>query len=326
MEYDTRLTDNPTVAQVANRWHAMQTPGWQPQTVKGHRGRLDMHVLPRWGDYPVSSLDPLDISRWINVDMASGLALSTRKLILVTFSAPLNWGMEMGIIESNPVRQVKMPTEHKDVVPVPDTAAILRTIEWAEPLWANLVYLTANTGLRRSEVAGLQWQDVGGSSIVVSRAIGSDGQPKSLKTKRSKRRIAIGPQVVERLNEMYIDRRLACIKANHPRPGSTYVFSNDVLGEKPIHPDNISHWWIANRRDDSIRFHDLRHWAASQMLASGIDAVTVASRLGHDPVVLMRTYAHMIPERDTEAAAVTENILTSQVVPSPPAPEKHLID
>jgi site-specific recombinase XerD len=51
------------------------------------------------------------------------------------------------------------------------------------------------------------------------------------------------------------------------------------------------------------RLYDLRHCAASTMLANGVDPVRVAQYMGHSPAVLFSTYAHVIAETATEAVA-----------------------
>jgi integrase len=53
-----------------------------------------------------------------------------------------------------------------------------------------------------------------------------------------------------------------------------------------------------------ITFHALRHTHASQLIASGVDIVTIAKRLGHaKPSVTLSTYAHMFASDDRKAAA-----------------------
>jgi integrase len=58
-----------------------------------------------------------------------------------------------------------------------------------------------------------------------------------------------------------------------------------------------------------VRLHDLHHHVATQLLASGVDVVTVAGRLGQDPSVTLRTYSHFVPARDRAAADVMAALL-----------------
>jgi integrase len=53
----------------------------------------------------------------------------------------------------------------------------------------------------------------------------------------------------------------------------------------------------------SFHFHGLRHTAAILLLTSGVDVKTAAAWLGHNPALLLNTYAHFVPSADREAAA-----------------------
>ena len=59
-----------------------------------------------------------------------------------------------------------------------------------------------------------------------------------------------------------------------------------------------------------MRFHDLRHTHATILLANNIDAVAVATRLGHsDATVTLQTYAHALRRRDEDAARALQNLI-----------------
>jgi site-specific recombinase XerD len=62
-----------------------------------------------------------------------------------------------------------------------------------------------------------------------------------------------------------------------------------------------------------VRFHDLRHTHASLLLANNVDAVAVASRLGHsDAETTLREYAHALRKRDLAAAEVMQQLFSAQ--------------
>lgn len=59
-----------------------------------------------------------------------------------------------------------------------------------------------------------------------------------------------------------------------------------------------------------VRFHELRHFVATQLLAQGVDIVTVSTRLGHnDPSVTLRIYAHWFAARDRSASDLMSKLL-----------------
>jgi integrase len=60
-----------------------------------------------------------------------------------------------------------------------------------------------------------------------------------------------------------------------------------------------------------IKFHSLRHIAASLMLNHGIPVLIVSRRLGHSKVsVTLDIYAHMIPEMQHDAAVLMDELIT----------------
>ncbi len=86
-----------------------------------------------------------------------------------------------------------------------------------------------------------------------------------------------------------------------------YVLSTHADGSQPCLPDSLgrAYWRLAHEIGDHTRFHDLRHFAAAQAIAAGIDVRTVAGRLGHaDPAITLRVYSHVLAEGDRAAAAL----------------------
>lgn len=86
-----------------------------------------------------------------------------------------------------------------------------------------------------------------------------------------------------------------------------------VLGKKngePRSPNMVSKEWIkfaAGHGLAQVRFHDLRHTHASQLIAAGMDVVTISKRLGHaKPTVTLDVYGHLFKNTDELAAQIVE--------------------
>jgi hypothetical protein len=63
---------------------------------------------------------------------------------------------------------------------------------------------------------------------------------------------------------------------------------------------------------DHVRFHDLRHFVATRLLAGGVDLRTVAGRLGHSTAgVTLNVYAAFVPDADHRAADVMASLLAA---------------
>ena len=90
----------------------------------------------------------------------------------------------------------------------------------------------------------------------------------------------------------------------------------DPTARDPIKPDTLTQAFrrLTARSGVKLRFHDLRHFAATTSIAAGADIRTVAGRLGHaDPSLTLRIYAHAVEARDREVA----NILAQALAPPP---------
>ena len=88
------------------------------------------------------------------------------------------------------------------------------------------------------------------------------------------------------------------------------MFSFDPAGRQPIHPDSVTHRFsrLARRLGLRTRLHDLRHYAATQLIAGGVDLRTVSGRIGHagGGATTLRVYTHFLAAADRQAAEVLE--------------------
>jgi integrase len=99
-----------------------------------------------------------------------------------------------------------------------------------------------------------------------------------------------------------------------------YILSVAPDSAQPLKPDSLGQAFrrVAERVGVNIRFHDLRHFSATQLIGAGTDVRTVAARLGHaDPSTTLRVYSHAIADRDKAAAQIIGELLFRP--PSEPA-------
>jgi len=87
----------------------------------------------------------------------------------------------------------------------------------------------------------------------------------------------------------------------------------------PWPPDRLSSTWaktVSTLKLPKVTFHALRHTHASQLIAAGLDVVTVSRRIGHsNPTVTLTVYAHLFGNTDERAAAAVENALAGALAP-----------
>ncbi len=178
----------------------------------------------------------------------------------------------------------------------------------------TLFHLIAYRGLRRGEACGLPWWniDLPSRSITISTAIvqlgwkAEFGEPKS---EASGRVIALdgASTVVLRRQKRHQNELRASA-------GTAWVEHELVCTERdgsPLHPAKLTDAFhsIADAAElPPVRLHDLRHGAATIMIAAGADLKVVQELLGHSTIaVTADTYAHVLPElaRDTAEAAAS---------------------
>lgn len=174
-----------------------------------------------------------------------------------------------------------------------------------------LFVLAVGAGLRRGELLGLRWKDIGVSSVSVQQAVKLESNRAvvgSPKTPSAKRRVPVGKDVMAAL-----DPHREAQAAHRRRIEGAYedyglVFAT-ALG-KPLHPRNLERTWYALQSKTRERIpdlplgglHTLRHFYASSSIHSGVNFKTLSKRMGHTTVRLtLDRYSHIWEEVEAES-------------------------
>jgi integrase len=178
------------------------------------------------------------------------------------------------------------------------------------------LWLLANTGLRRSELLGLQWDDVDldAATISINRglvSIGYELHESRGKTSNSRRAIDLDPTTVDVLSAWRAwqasERGAVGIEP------TGWVFA-DIEGH-PIHPHSISQTFerIAARAGvPKVRLHDIRHTHGTLLIKAGVPVKVVSERLGHgNPAFTIDTYQHVLPGMQADAARIFEKLIAA---------------
>lgn len=177
------------------------------------------------------------------------------------------------------------------------------------------------TGLRRSELCGLEWQDIDflESKILVRRAshyvprVGVyESEPK---TRGSARNITVMPFLMEVLSQYkeWQDNIAGTLGDAWKNEKQRLFTAQDG---SPINPTIINGWSTMFHKKSGLPHvnpHALRHTFATLQLAAGVDWRTLASRTGHsNPSTLLNTYSHAIKSAQDKAAKKLDNMLLPQ--------------
>lgn len=174
-------------------------------------------------------------------------------------------------------------------------------------------------GARRGELLALRWSDVDldNGRITIERSLEQTNAGlnfKPPKTKAGRRTVSVPPSAVSQLRTHWKarqEKRLALGLGGSP--GDGLVFARQDGSAWP--PDSLSSDWAGTLRAlklPRVTLHALRHTHVSQLIASGLDVVTVSRRIGHSKSsVTLNVYAHLFGNTDERASTVIEAALVA---------------
>jgi integrase len=226
-----------------------------------------------------------------------------------------------GWIDHDPMALVTRPAVKRvDVQPpqVVQAEPLIDTAMAQDPELGLFLVLAVVLGARRGEVCRLRWSHIDlerGEVLVGGKITSLPGELRDeewTKT-RSKRRVAIGPSVVELLRARRVEQAKQALASGVSLSPDAYVFSHEADGSKPIRPDGVTQRFtaLARRLGVRCRLHDLRHFLVTQLIAAGVDVRTVSGRVGHRDGgrTTLGTYAHFQAPQDRTAAELMEGLI-----------------
>jgi integrase len=249
-------------------------------------------------------------------DCARGLPLaaSTVHQIHSILRRALDQAVKWGWITRNPASLASPPRiAARDVRPPrPEEVAALINAAWErDPDFGALLWVGVTTGARRGELCALRWPhvDVPARELLIERNLVQRGRQRKEKTTKTHqaRRLALDEATVAVLAEHRDRCRARAAAAHTSLRGDGYVFSDVPGGSTPLLPDSVTQRFrrLARRLGVRTTLHSFgRHYAATQLLAAGVDLRTVAGRLGHGGggATTLRVYASFVAAADRRAA------------------------
>lgn len=297
----------------------------KPSTVRHYKRMADYYIVPDLGGVLLRDLNTADVQGLYTALRERGLSDSTVHHVHVALGKLLGDAVEDGLMARNPVQRLR-----KDRRPTTGERAEMQV--WSESqvhaflaaaetdrlraLWR----LALATGMRRGELLGLRWEDVdldAGRLAVRRNLVAVDydaveGEPKSGRP----RTVALGPDTVAVLRahrRRQLEERMAWKEA---WSDSGLVFTRE--DGTALHPQSLRHQLARLAKAagvPAIRVHDLRHTAATHLLARGVPVKVVQEMLGHASATITQDlYGHVLPHMQDSAAAVADSFLGGSAV------------
>jgi len=276
---------------VAELWLASLN-GLRPRTMEDYERTLRIHVLPRFGERWIRSLDLDDLLLLKELDEA-GYAAWTIRTILTPLSRLLSFSVRMGFIEVSPMTKLDrwdLPAVRFQGHRILDRDEVAPLLDAAPGHYRTLLASALFTGLRQNELLGLRWKhvDLKAEVVRVRGSLDRNGNDGPLKTENAVRDVVLIAGLV-RLLKAHRD-------LSSYRQRGDFVFASRTGGA--LHWRNVTRRClqhaVATAGIEPVRWHDLRHTYASMLIASGASITFVSRQMGHgDPRITLRVYGHL---------------------------------
>lgn len=280
--------------------------------------RIDQITTKHCKDYLVYLTKPEARLDGQNKPLGSATIVYNYRILRSLF----NYAVEMKFLSVSPMTGVKKPKED-DVREMQyydeKEIELLFTALEKEPLHLRvMIMLAVTTGLRRGEMAGLEWNciDLEAGVLEVRQSIPKlmKGNPviKKPKNKKSIRKLALSPSVVEELKLFHKEWRKERMQIEDKWEDGKYEFLFCNPNGKPYDPQRLSKRWITFHREHQlkpIRLHDLRHTNISWQIYKKVHSEAIARRSGHSNTKMLAIYGHVFESVDRAAAAVFDDIM-----------------
>jgi integrase len=306
------------VAELFERWfNDVMRHQIAPSTFSNYQTIVRMHILPSHGNKRLTELTVSDVDKLLSQKADSGLSASTVRRIRAVLAQCLDQAIRWELVRRNVASLSRSPkmVRHEGRTLSPDQARhLLETLKGHhnEALYA----LMLSTGLRRGEALGLLWTDFDRDTGIlrISRQLKREGTSlvtTDTKTSLSRRAVNLPEEMLRALLDHERRQRAAKENLGSSWVSSGYIFTSSI--GTPIDPRNLYREFQTVCRSAGLgdwHPHELRHSAASLMLAQGVKIQVVSQVLGHSSIRMTAdVYGHILDPDRREAADAMGSLL-----------------
>lgn len=305
-----------TINELMDEWLKLKATKLRAATNESYSRMARLYILPFLGRLKLQEINAARIQRFYGELEKRGIGKRTIEITHTALYGFLKYAHRLGLVAQNWAEMVEVPRPEKHEMRVWDESQVSQFLQFvnADPFYR----LAFATGMRRGELIGLQWKDLDWNTGMlhvrrqVYRPEGGGFVFQMPKTDRGTRGIRLGRGMIEALRYHY----------NYTIPQMRAIAGDDWQEYDLIFPSSRGtprdgytvskefHELIIQAGLPQIRFHDIRHTAASIMLLHGEPPVRVAGMLGQSVQILLSTYSHYIPDDQERAANLMDSITT----------------
>lgn len=312
-----------TVAMLLDEWWDQKRGRLSPTTAREYARLIERRLKPDLGQRRLETLSAADLDTYYLRLERKGLGPASIRQLHAVLSGAMRQAVKWRWLTTSPTRDVTPPRAARGAIRPPTPADARRLLELADAHSLEIgmfIRLAAALGARRGEVCGLRWDDIDvrAGTITIRRAVidvAGKVHVKDTKT-HAERVVAVDNGTLTRLaahRQAVMDRAASC---GVDLDEDAYVLSPWPDGARPMRPERATNVFRTLRAQAGLptaRLHDLRHFVATQLIASGHDIRTVSGRLGHAKTsTTLDIYAAFLQPRDREAADALGVLLSGE--------------
>jgi len=319
-----------TVRQWLTAWLAAVREEISPKSHERYSEIVENFLAPEFGALGIAKLAPVHIqsayAKWATEGRRDGkpggLSPRTRRHMHRILKAALTRAVEQQVLARNPAdafkkRLPKVERREMTTLTAEQSARLLEALLHTRVYWP--VLLALSTGMRRGEILALRWKNIDLDRGAV-RVVESLEQTKTtgLRFKAPKtdkaRAITLPAFAVEELRRLKREQAEELLALGIRQTGETLACAR-TDGE-PHQPRSLTHEFtrLVGRANDlpRVRFHDLRHSHATQLLLAGVHPKVAQERLGHSTIsTTLDLYSHVSATMQEDAAAQLDKAFRS---------------
>lgn len=307
---DAAKPSRATVAEWLDEWVAATKLEVSPKTHERYAEIVRCYLKPAFGAFALAKLTTADIAAGYGA-FERKPSPRTRRHIHRILKSVLERAVEQQRLPRNPAAALKrLPkVEPKPIatLTVEQSTLLLKAIRHTTTYWPTLLALA--TGMRRGEILALRWKNLDLDSGTV-RVVESLEQTKAglrFKSPKSEkaRAVPLPKFALAELRNWKREQAEALLRLGVRQDGETLICARE--DGAPKQPRSLSHKFaefVGRAGVPRVRFHDLRHSHATQLLAQGVHPKIVQERLGHSSIAItLDLYSHVSDTLQANAVA-----------------------
>jgi integrase len=308
-----------TLGEYLPQWLENSKTALRDKTAHQYSQVMKKHIIPHLGSIALKDLRLASIEKYYADLLRSGVGTRTVRICHNILHKALDKALHYGLVTYNPAHGATLPRYTHSEMQVLDEDQVSQFLVAAQSSpYAALYQLAVTTGMRQGELFGLKWADLqwGKGVLHLQRQVQKvPGQGWSFvepKTQAGRRTIKLGEGTLQVLRGHRECQAQLKEKAGDRWQENDLVFPNSV--GNPGDPSNLRidfERTLTRAGLVKIRFHDLRHTAASLLLNNNVPVFVVSRMLGHSkPSTTLDIYGHLYHESQVAAAEIMDKLVT----------------